>query len=609
MHKKLTIIAVTAILLTSCVAMAVSPSSYESDAASENYEYIGFGGELTAEAAILFLLQEEAEDIFGDDLGDELEDLIEGDKTLTIDDVKKYLGIKYSISKFSLGGSVEIWFNAKYNSTDMDMSFAFNGEISINIDMTDNISHNKIIFDDVTLACVGNGNIAYALGGTNDSFYVNASGGIILDGKTNLTYDKNKEKISFGKESKPFNYNIGFASDLTVSFPNGDAFAEAKRTGYKEADINITGSYGLTSNIDGLQPLVSYVTNAKKVKISYDAEDGYEIKIGKLGIDLPLTATDKKELDEEIKDLNEDIPSSLIIGRSVKITESKYNEITSHILSLKSKASSNLSKLDVKVTYVDSDGKEIAKKTIPFGSPIEYIEYNGEVPEGKRFVGWSPNNAVAIKNSFIALGDITMKPIFATVVESGNIDNVLATDNIVVVSINVGESTEIPLGKISKEKMIIIEIKDGTEIISKWTITGDQKTGTIESLKLGVTVKTAPDSVSGMANGKKSIYLDFEAHGTMPGDSSISYNVSDTYRDGTNVEIYHVEEDKVTKVAQSVVNNGFIDIPTSGFSGYFIQELESAPESDSGINTTTIALAVVAVVIIAGIAFVAIRKH
>lgn len=607
MHKKLTIIAITAILLTSYAAVAVSPAVYESDAASNDYSYIGFGGELTAEKAILFLLQEEADDIFGDRTGDILEDLIENDNDITIEKVKDFLSVKYDINEFNIGGSVELWFNAKYNTTDMDMAFAFSGAISIDITLTDKSAGTKIIFDDVTLTCIGNGNIVYALGGeVNDSFYVNASGGIILDGKTNVPFD---DDAPLKSEAEQFNYNIGFASDLTVSFPGSNAFGIAKEKGKCEADVTVNGSYGLTSNIPEIPTIVSYVASAKKVNINYDEEEGYEVMIGKIGFDLPLTATDKEELEDEIEDMQEDVPPSLIHNNSIKINESKYNEISSKILSLKSKTDSNLSKLDIKVTYLDVNGNKIAEKTAKFGTAIESIAYEGDVPEGKKFIGWSPDNAVAIKNSYIALGDIKMMPVFATVSEIGNVDEVLASNDIIIVSIDVGETAEIPLGKFEYGKTIIIEIRNGTEIVSKWTISGNKEAGTIDSLKLGVSMESAPDATSNVANGKKSIYLNFEANGKMPSDSSISYNVSNTYNDGTAVEIYHVEGEKVTKVAQRTVNNGFIDIPTTGFSGYLIQELESYSDSGSTIDIKTIAIAAVAIVVVAGVALMVIRRH
>lgn len=599
-------IAVTAILLTSCVAVAVSPTAYESDAASNNYNYIGFGGELTAEKAILFLLQEKADDIFDDD--DRLEDLIENNNDMTIDDIKNLLSLGYNINKFDINGSVELWFNAKYNTTDMDMAFAFSGAISISIDLTEKgASGKKIIFDDVTLTCVGNGNITYALGGSvNDSFYVNASGAIILDGKTNVSLG---DKILLKSEAEPFNYSIGFASDLTVTFPGSNAFETAKNNGSCDADVEINGSYGLTSNISKIPALVSYVSCAKKIHINYDTEDGYEVKIGKIGLDLPLTATDMEELEDEIEDMQENIPPALIHNKSIKIDESKYKDISSKILSLKSKTDSNLSKLDIKITYEDVDGNKIAEKTTKFGTAIESIAYEGTVPEGKRFIGWSPDKAMVVKNSYIALGDIVMKPVFATVSEIGDIDGILASNDIVIVSIDVGESADIPLGNFKYGKTIIIEIKNGTEIVSKWTISGNKETGAIDSLKLGVSIKSAPDATSNVANGKKSLYLDFEANGKMPSDSSVSYNVSSTYNDGTAVEIYHVEGEKITKVAQRTVNNGFVDIPTTGFSGYLLQELESPSDSGSTVDIKTIAVAVVAIVIVAGVALMIVRKH
>lgn len=608
MHKKLTIIAVAAILMISYTAVGIT-SGYESDAASDEYSYIGFGGKLSAEQALVMVLQEHVDD---DDLGFD-DDLLDN-PNITFDDIKKMLEVTYNIDKFEVGGSVELWFDAKYNSDELYMAFAASGSFSIGISMVNKIDPNKkIVFEDFTVTLLANGNISYALQkNTTGSIYVNMTGGILFDGKTNMVLDD--DDIEFGKTVKPFEYSIAFACDVNVTFPTSETFEKAKaQSGTPvEIDVNINGSYGLATDItDKIPPLVSYTSASKKMTIKYENDEGYELSIGKIrGIELPLTATDKEELNEEIGDMEEDVPSALLIGNSIKITKAKYDEISSKIEELKSKTDSKLTKLDINVTYLDANGVELSKKTVPFGTPIPYIEYNGNVPEGKSFVGWAPDKAITVKGSYIALGNVEMRPVFATVTEPGDINTILATDNIVVVAIDINDNAvEIPLDKISSDKSIIIEIKNGTEIISKWSISGVADEGSIKSLKLGVSVETNhPTSVDGVANGKKSIYLNFEANGKMPSESSISYNVSGTYNDGTSVEIYHVEGDKVSKVGERTVSNGFVDIPTTGFSGYFIQEIGSESESDDGFPVYAI-VAVVAVAAIAVAAIVIIRKH
>lgn len=605
MHKKLTIIAVTAILMISYAAVGIT--GYESDAASDEYNYIGFGGKLSAEQALVMVLQEYVDD---DDLGFD-DDLLDN-PNLTFDDIKKMLGITYNIDKFEIGGSVELWFDAKYNSDEMYMAFAASGSFSIGISMVNKIDPNKkIVFEDFTVTLLANGNISYALQkDTTGSIYVNTTGGILFDGKTNMMFDD--DDMEFGKTVKPFEYSMAFACDVNVTFPTSETFEKAKaQSGTPvKVNVNINGSYGFATDIvDNLPSLVSYTSASKEMTIKYENDEGYELSIGKIrGIELPLTATDKEELNEEIEDMEEDVPSALLIGNSIKITKAKYDEISSNIEELKSKTDSKLTKLDISVTYLDANGSELSKKTVPFGTPIPYIEYNGNVPEGKSFVGWAPDKAITVKGSYIALGNIEMHPVFATVAEPGDINTILATDNIVVVTIDVNNTVDIPLDKISKDKSIIIEIKNGTEIISKWSISGDASEGSIKNLKLGVSIETNPASVDGVANGKKSIYLNFEANGKMPSESSISYNVSGTYNDGTSVEIYHVEGDKVSKVGERTVSNGFVDIPTSGFSGYFIQEIGSESESDDSFPVYAV-VAVVAVAIIAVAAVVIIRKH
>lgn len=605
MHKKLTIIAVTAILMISYAAVGIT--GYESDAASDEYNYIGFGGKLSADQALVMVLQEYVDD---DDLGFD-DDLLDN-PNLTFDDIKKMLGVTYNIDKFEIGGSVELWFDAKYNSDEMYMAFAASGSFSIGISMVNKIDPNKkIVFEDFTVTLLANGNISYALQkDTTGSIYVNTTGGILFDGKTNMTFDD--DDMEFGKTVKPFEYSMAFACDVNVTFPTSETFEKAKaQSGTPvKVNVNINGSYGFATDIvDNLPSLVSYTSASKEMTIKYENDEGYELSIGKIrGIELPLTATDKEELNEEIEDMEEDVPSALLIGNSIKITKAKYDEISSNIEELKSKTDSKLTKLDISVTYLDANGSELSKKTVPFGTPIPYIEYNGNVPEGKSFVGWAPDKAITVKGSYIALGNIEMHPVFATVAEPGDIDTILATDNIVVVTVDVNNTVDIPLDKISKDKSIIIEIKNGTEIISKWSISGDADEGSIKNLKLGVSIETNPASVDGVANGKKSIYLNFEANGKMPSESSISYNVSGTYNDGTSVEIYHVEGDKVSKVGERTVSNGFVDIPTSGFSGYFIQEIGSESESDDSFPVYAV-VAVVAVAIIAVAAVVIIRKH
>ena len=606
MHKKLTIIAVTAILMISYTAVGIT-TGYESDAASDEYSYIGFGGKLSAEQALIMVLQEHVDD---DDLGFD-DDLLDN-PNLTFDDIKNMLGLTYNIDKFEIGGSVELWFDAKYNSDEMYMAFAASGSFSVGISMVNKIdSSKKIVFEDFTVTLLANGNISYALQkDTAGSIYVNTTGGILFDGKTNMVFDD--DDMEFGKTVKPFEYSIAFACDVNATFPTSETFEKAKaQSGTPvKINVNINGSYGFATDItDKLPPLVSYTSVSKEMTVKYENDEGYELSIGKIrGIELPLTATDKEELNEEIEDMEEDVPPALLIGKSIKITKAKYDEISSKIEELKSKTDSKLTKLDIGVTYLDANGNELSKKTVPFGTPIPYVEYTGNVPEGKSFVGWAPDKAITVKGSYIALGDVTMHPVFATITEPGNINTILATDNIVVVVIDINNAVEIPLDRISSDKSIIIEIKDGTEIISKWSISGIAGEDSIKSLKLGVSVETNPASVDGVANGKKSIYLNFEANGKMPSESSISYNVSGTYNDGTSVEIYHVEGNKVSKVGERTVSNGFVDIPTSGFSGYFIQEIGSENESDDGFPVYAVA-AVVAVAVIAVAAVVIIRKH
>ena len=400
------------------------------------------------------------------------------------------------------------------------------------------------------------------------------------------------DRIAFGS-------NSSLEFDVPVDISSVKGYDRAQRV---SAVVNIT--QGFTSSIAGDSDVFVDVSMPVELTVEYDGDEfevsehamsnGQRIDIGALFPDL--------EFDE--------LPEGVSPRHLQRMDGGAADGILGNIDSIRSGIRSALEDIKVDVRYVDGNGMDIRTEKVRAGTVIPDIQYNGSIPDGMTFVGWAPADSQTYRNTYIAMGSVVMRPVFAvdmgTSFDADTLGQTLSSGRNVIVRMSVDSTLAVPLAGVDADTGLIVDVMDGDRKVARWTIIGDTS-GCSSYVDVRVVESDGPEHV--VADGIKPILLSFEATGTMPAGTVVTYNVSGTYSDGMTVEAYHIEADgRAVLVGRSTVDGGFVDIPTHSFSDYILQG-DPGYGGDGGSDTTLIVTGVVAVAVIVVSLYVHFRRY
>lgn len=607
----MTIMAVAAMMLLSYSFLAI-PSS-ETDASpgqDTGVEYFGYGGSLNAGQLYEFVAEDFGDDLIIPGMGqidiedalemllgdDDYEDLLEdGRMNLFIKSILMGKGYR-NITTATMDASGDVYILYSIDDDVISVSTAVKGEVSLDIDAS-GYNDTRLIVDDGRLSILSYRNIEVSLDDRGDlrSVYTTTSTMLKVDSYSNLVYDGG---ITVDKSERTIDIDTAFRTDSSIEFTE-PVDLSAIKTRSKAVEAVVTIEQGMTSNTPGFRDVIVNTSVPMTLRIMFD-EDEFEME----NISHDLQSLKIQSMLPDLEFDHEDLP-----GRIMRIDSDKASQIEKKIDSLRKQAYDAMDDLKVTVTFTGADGSTLVTRQVGYGDTIPFVSYGGDVPSGMVFVDWVPADAVGLKNTYIAMGDIMMTPMFALEITGqygvGDIALALGTGSNVLMTVPINSDMVIPLTGVDEDSALIIDVVDGDRKVARWTIVGDTA-GCASSISIRV---SQSDLVPETMDGVNPIRLSFEASGKMPAGTVVSYNVAGIYGDGVTVEVFHVESDgRNVLVGRSLVDDGFVDIPAHHFSDYILQGYLGSDSGNGGSNTLLIAGGAIAVAIVLIGAFVYFRR-
>lgn len=294
--------------------------------------------------------------------------------------------------------------------------------------------------------------------------------------------------------------------------------------------------------------------------------------------------------------------------------------------SIKDAYNGAVSGLKFTVTY-NIDGEETTQLVAfnGFINPPAVLDNSA----GDKFIGWITEDETDWNPSWKVKGDLTLYPVYAKsfTVVSELIDHMQLdpfTPSYGYIRINGldGLTDAFESDDFQFNGTMFIDVYDeNNNFLYSWKISNDNTAldpGTTMDLKIdGGNLTDAERSI--LSDGRHSgegnfTYINFAASGLMPGMTTVTYNVGDTFENGTVLQIYYVITDGdgniigLELVNNVTVVNGNAIFNLDHCSGYVLSEVIT---SDGGSNNTLlyIGIIVVAIVVIALAAMLVMRNR
>ena len=311
------------------------------------------------------------------------------------------------------------------------------------------------------------------------------------------------------------------------------------------------------------------------------------------------------------------VPEELLVGGSLKLDGDSKKTVSDAIDGIKKKYS-NSGDRTFEVKFLDVDDNVLQTKTVKYGGFVDLSsEYDDKIldtPDGKmKFIGWVNYDNIMWSENYPIKTNLVLEPVFAKIVESAPVDsdfkgtndifwNVSNNDNVLANTI----ANDLIYG--GRALYISVTDEDGN-VLYQWNLSGGYGT-TKGTIVPKVSATNTPDKayLQAVAEGKPTIYLDFNAHGEMPSNTTFRYYVGDTFSDGTTVVFYHDNTDRgiAEYSGKDVVKNGYVEMDLLHCSAYMLVGENVSNEESSSITmmvvgvVVVIALLVVAMFVING---------
>ncbi len=304
-----------------------------------------------------------------------------------------------------------------------------------------------------------------------------------------------------------------------------------------------------------------------------------------------------------------------VIGGTM-ISASEADSIRSKVDSLVGEADKVDDNVELVVKFVDDDDKVIDSLTqnVKYGDTITLPEYPSDAvrdDDDHTFIGWEYNDRIW-KSDMPVRSNMILEPEFAERFETlpsaptGSGSFILDLDDLDDLM------EEIPKEFVTGGNTMYITVTDssGQELYS-WKFSNGM--ADISNTKLipkinEIEVPEGKDYIDD--DGKDILYLDFEGSGTMPSDTVVNYNVKGKFKDGTVLEILYDNGTSLEHTGTTTVVDGEAAITLAHLSSYVLMaDSDSGGNSNGGSDTFLIIAAIAAVLIIAVIAFMFVKRR
>ncbi|MGI6471669.1 MAG: Ig-like domain-containing protein [Candidatus Methanomethylophilaceae archaeon] len=159
--------------------------------------------------------------------------------------------------------------------------------------------------------------------------------------------------------------------------------------------------------------------------------------------------------------------------------------------------------------------------------------------------------------------------------------------------------------------LVVNVLDDNGEVQYSWSFDGEYKENA-GTLKLGISKTESSEAITsaiGKLDMENPLVLNFAASGELPNNAVISYRVSDTYEDGTVLNLFFYNEETGALELQAenlVVSGGMISFGLTHCSTFVLAEgiSEEPPAEDDGVFSSVHAVIILAAGIVLAIAVV-----
>ena len=341
----------------------------------------------------------------------------------------------------------------------------------------------------------------------------------------------------------------------------------------------------------------------------YQFEDKFQLSL----MDGFMESFEDLELDDVFLDLGYlemDKESDMFLSSEDK------GKIRKDIKTAESRFKGMVSTFEFDVKFLDEEGEvdEKLSMKVSHGERIK-LPILDKNDENEKFVGWRTTLGGLEWNPVWGVkGDLTLEPIYIEVSDDleaafTNLRSIGAGDAYITLTIE--DLEELTESDFDFQGTLYVDVVDEDEnVLYSWSInsSGD-KIGKITNFKVESDNTKLNDEVRKHIGNGKSMYLNFSSSGPTPGLTTVKYNVSGVYEDGTELDVYFVHEDEegnvidVELVGTAMVSNGMVAFNANHFSGYVLSM--SILDSDKADLFLYVIIAVIAIVVIAAIAAVA----
>ena len=301
---------------------------------------------------------------------------------------------------------------------------------------------------------------------------------------------------------------------------------------------------------------------------------------------------------------NPGIPDEILVGDSLKLTDAEKKAVWDSIKEIRSENKADYFDSTHTVTFLKEDGSVLKKVEVADGKTTEFpTDYYSE----KQFSGWLTEDGNLWKENFPVRTDLVLTPVFAQAVAGDRpVESDFYESGIAAWIMTDGDerlTTVIDNGLFVDGNILFVNVFDKDGVLAyQWCLSSGSEASDGKIVPL-VKAADLPDKqyLKDVADGKKTVYLDFSADGDMPANTSFKYYVGNVFSDGENVTVYHVDESAGTAdfSSRAVVKNGYVVMPLSECSSYLLVQ---DADSKSSNSMTIIAVAIVVIVIVAAAA-------
>lgn len=316
-----------------------------------------------------------------------------------------------------------------------------------------------------------------------------------------------------------------------------------------------------------------------------------------------------------IEEIEVDRDSELFLkGKEKTDVRNDFNKVKNKL----NGATSKLEDSTVTLYKHDSDDEDEVydEFTVPFNKRINLpvlpdIIDDDDDNEMLKFVGWEiEDDEVMWNSSWKVKGDVELYPVYAEVYDDYD-EAIGSTEKNKFVKMHIDGLDDEEYNFVFNGTMNIGVYDDDGKLLYTWRIVGDGITsdGKVTNFKIEVMNEGGHLDKVKEELDDSILYLDFKSSGDTPTGTIVNYNVDNRFKDDTTLNVYFVEEDDdgfkgLTLIDTVKVAEGTASFDVYHCSGYVLHAI-SEP-SDGGLSEYYVyaAIAVVAILLIAGIAYV-----